>query len=292
MHNFEYASPRSLDEAMSILKRDGADARLLAGGTDLIVMMRTGRRQPKTVVNAKDIPELNEVSLGADGLTLGAAVSCKRVYDDPELRKAYPGLIDSASLIGGTQIQGRAAVGGNLCNAAPSADCIPTLIAHGVSCRVIGPDGERTIAVEDFCVAPGQTSLKPGELVLSMHFPRPPALASGRYLRFIPRNEMDIAVAGSGVYVELDNGGDTFKRVRIGLASVGPTPIFAREAGDGLAGKPVSEESMAAAGEAAAAAAKPISDMRGTVEQRKHLVKVLTTRALRGAVERAKGNNA
>lgn len=292
MHNFDYASPRSLDEAMSILKRDGADARLLAGGTDLIVMMRTGRRQPKTVVNAKDIPELNEVSLGADGLTLGAAVSCKRVYDDPKLREAYPGLIDSASLIGGTQIQGRAAVGGNLCNAAPSADCIPTLIAYGVSCRVIGPDGERTIAVEDFCVAPGQTSLKPGELLLSMHFPRPPALASARYLRFIPRNEMDIAVAGSGVYVELDNGGDTFKRVRIGLASVGPTPIFAREAGDGLAGKPVSEESMAAAGEAAAAAAKPISDMRGTVEQRKHLVKVLTIRALRGAVERAKGNNA
>lgn len=286
MKRFDYASPRSLEEAVQ-LKSAHAQAQLLAGGTDLLVQLRAGRKQTDLVVDIKHVPELNELHYDpARGLTLGAAVPCYRIYGDRAVRQAYPALAEVASLIGGTQIQGRASAGGNLCNASPSADFVPILIALGATCRIAGPAGSRAVAVEDFCTAPGRTVLQPGELLVSLDLP-PPGLHSGAcYLRLIPRNEMDIAIAGAGVAVVLDDG--VFRSARIALSAVAPTPLFARAAGDSLAGRPVNAASIQAAAELARAASLPITDMRGTAAYRRHLCAVLTRRALEAAVQRAR----
>lgn len=290
MQWFEYARPESVDEAVRLLSEHGEKARILAGGTDVLVQLRGGFRAADWVVDIKEIPELNGIAWDdSSGLTIGAAVPCYRVYENADIKEHYPGLVDAASLIGGTQIQGRASLGGNLCNAAPSADAVPAMIVLEATARVVGPDGERTIAVEDFCSAPGKNVLKPGELLVSLHFPAPKPRSGAHYMRFIPRNEMDIAVAGAGVSVVLDNG--NFASARVALASVAPTPLFVKEAGEALAGQPVNEESIQRAAEIAKQAAKPIDDMRGTTRYRKHLCEVLTRRALHIAVERAKGNN-
>jgi carbon-monoxide dehydrogenase medium subunit len=287
---FEFVSPSSIDEAVKTLASNGDNVRILAGGTDMLVQMRAGRRTAPLVVDIKGIPELNAVSYDASkGLTLGAAVPCYKIYQDKTLAEAYPGLMDSASLIGGIQIQGRASIGGNICNAAPSGDAIPAVIALGGVCNVAGPNGNREILVEDFCTAPGQNALQNGELLVSISIPAPQANSGANYQRFIPRNEMDIAVAGVGSSVVLDSSGQNFVSARISLASVAPTPVFAKEAGDSLAGKAVSEESIQQASELAQAAAKPISDMRGTIRQRTHLIGVLTRRTLNNAIERARG---
>ncbi len=284
---FDYASPNSVREAVDLLAEHGDRARIMAGGTDLLVQLRGGRRELDLVVNGKNIPELNEITYDPQaGLTLGAAVPCYKIYGNAAVSHAYPGIIDTASLIGGTQIQGRASLGGNLCNAAPSGDSIPVMIALGATANVVGPNGARKIAVEDFCTGPGQNALQAGEILVSIHFPPPGPNSGARYLRFIPRNEMDIAVAGAGVSVVLENG--NIKSARIALASVAPTPLFVREAGDVLAGKPANDESIQAAASIAENAAKPITDMRGTIEYRKHLCNVLTRRALNTAIERAK----
>ncbi len=287
---FDYESPKTVEAAVALLATPGKSVRALAGGTDLIVQMRTGRREADLVVDIKAIPELNQLAFdAAGGLTLGAAVECYRVYQHDEVKKAYPGLIDAASLIGGTQIQGRASIGGNLANAAPSADVVPALIALSATCVIAGPGGERTVPVEEFCLAPGKNQLKPGELLVAIRIPAPEAHSGSSYLRFIPRNEMDIAVAGAGVSVVLD--GDRIASARIALASVAPTPLFVPEAGAALAGKPADATSIAAAAQIAASAAKPISDMRGTAEYRTHLCEVLTRRALQIAIDRAKEAN-
>jgi len=283
----DYEVPNSVDEAVALLGESGDKAKALAGGTDLIVMLRTGVIGPDLVVDVKSIPELNEITYDPKaGLTLGAAVPCYKIYSNEAVAGAYPALIDSASLIGGTQIQGRASIGGNLCNATPSADSIPTLIALGATCKIAGPNGTREVAAEDFCKGVRQSVLKPGEILVSLHFPPPADNSGARYIRFIPRNEMDIAVVGVGVSVILDNG--NFDSARIALAAVAPTPLFVKKAGDALAGKPVNDESIQMAANISRDAAKPISDMRGTLEYRKHLCEVLTRRALHTAVERAK----
>jgi len=262
-------------------------ARLLAGGTDLLVQLRAGRKETDLVIDLKRIPELNALEYDTvRGLTIGAAVPCYRIYRDSTVARAYPALVELASLIGGTQIQGRASLGGNLCNAAPSADSIPLLIALGATCRISGPGGAREIAVEDFCTAPGRNVLQPGELLVALHLPPPAPHSGARYLRFIPRNEMDIAVAGVGVEVVLDNG--KFRSARVALAAVAPTPLFVREAGDALAGQPVNEASIARAADIARASVKPITDMRGTADYRRHICGVLTRRALEAAVQRAR----
>ena len=184
------------------------------------------------------------------------------------------------------RFQGRAAVGGNLCNASPAADCIPPLIVLNATCVIAGPNGERELPVEQFCTAPGQTALKKGEMLVSMKIPAPASNSSSFYLRFIPRNEMDIAVVGAGAAVTLDDAKQTIVSARIGLAAVAPTPLFAEEASTRLAGREVSDAAIDEAAEAAQAIARPISDMRGTAEQRTHLVGVLTRRALNGAIQR------
>jgi carbon-monoxide dehydrogenase medium subunit len=266
----------------------GANARALAGGTDLLVQMRVGRRTNGVLVDVKAVPELNELRYDpVEGLTLGAAVPCYRVYGDDTVRQAYPGLIDTVEMIGGTQIQGRASVGGNLCNAAPSADAVPALIALKAACRIASTAGEREVPVEDFCTAPGRNVLRETEILVSLRLPSPPEGFGACYLRFIPRNEMDIAVAGAGVSVKLADG--VFEDGRVALASVAPTPLLVEEAGAALRGQRVGREAIARAAAAAKAAARPITDMRGTAAYRRNLCEVLTRRALERAVQRAGG---
>ena len=290
MEAIEFTTPKTVDEAVQAMASKGDRARALAGGTDLLVQLRGGRRSADLVVDVKDIPELNEISYSASsGLTIGAATPCYQLYQNADVAANYPGLVDSASLIGSIQIQGRASLGGNLCNAAPSADAIPPMIALGAVANIAGPNGARQVPVEDFCTAPGRNVLEAGEILVSINVPAPPANSGANYLRFIPRNEMDIAVAGVGSAVVLDASGQNFVSARIALASVAPTPVFSRAAGDSLAGKPVSDESIEAAAELAMADAVPINDMRGTIRQRIHLVGVLTRRTLNNAVKRARG---
>jgi carbon-monoxide dehydrogenase medium subunit len=289
MRAIQYAAPESIPEAVAILNQFGARARVLAGGTDLIVQVREHARDLDVMVDGKQIPELMEISYDPQkGLTLGAAVPCYQIYQHPDVVRHYPGLIDAVSLIGGTAIQGRASVGGNLCNSGPAGDSIPPLIVYSATARIVGPEGERTVPVEEFCTGPGRNVLRNTELLVSLHLPPPAAHSGARYLRFIPRNEMDIAEVGAGASVVLNETSDRFVSARIALGAVAPTPLYVPEAGAALAGQPVTEEAIAQAAALAQAAARPIDDMRGTAEHRRHLVGVLTRRALQGAVERAK----
>jgi carbon-monoxide dehydrogenase medium subunit len=287
MKPFDYVSPTKLTHAVEILSRD-RQARLLAGGTDLLVQMRSGRKETSLLIDVKRIPELNEIRYDAGtGLVLGAAVPCYRISESPLVRQHYPSLADVAGLIGGTQIQGRASIGGNLCNAAPSADAVPLLIALCTTCEIVSPRGTRRVAVEDFCTAPSRTILEPDELLVSLQLPVPAPHSGAHYLRFIPRNEMDIAVVGAGVSVELENG--AIRAARVALASVAPTPLFVRDAGDALAGRVASDEAIQTAAELARAAARPITDMRAPADYRSHLCAVLTRRALSAAIRAAQG---
>lgn len=289
MKDFEYSAATTLDEAVSLLAARGDRARVLTGGTDLIVQLREGQREADLVVDVKRIPQLGSLEFSpATGLKVGAAVPCHKIYEHAEIARAYPGLADVAHIIGGWQIQSRASIGGNLCNASPAADSIPMLIAYNVVCRVVGPAGEREIPAEQFCTGVGRNALARGELLVSLDFAPPAPLSSGAYLRFIPRNEMDIAVVGVGAWVKLDPSGETIEQARIGLGAVAPTPLFAEEASRLLRGKPASEATFIEAGRLAQQIAKPISDKRGPAEYRTHLVGVLTKRTLAIAVERAK----
>ncbi len=289
MRAIDYVAPTSLSEAVSVLSAHGDRARPLAGGTDIIVQLRGGRRELDVLVDAKSIPELNQIEMTDSGLRLGAAVPCYEIYQNQAVAAAYPGLIDAAGLIGSIQIQGRASIGGNLCNAAPSGDSIPPIITLSGEAHINGPNGWRAVAAENFCTGPGRSVLEAGEILVGIQIPAPAANSGTAYLRFIPRNEMDIAVAGVSSSVVLDASGQTIQSARIALASVGPTPILATAAGDSLAGKAVSDDAIAEAGRLASEAATPITDMRGTIRQRHHLVDVLTRRTLNIAIRRALG---
>jgi carbon-monoxide dehydrogenase medium subunit len=291
LKDFSYAAAASVDEAVSLLSAGGERARVLAGGTDIIVQLREGMREADLVVDVKKIPELTQLVFDPQrGLKLGAAVPCYRLYGDPQVSAAYAGLTDAAHIIGGWQIQSRASIGGNLCNSSPAADSIPALIAYNAVCHIAGPGGSRHVPVEQFCTGPGRNCLARGEFLVSLELPPQPRHSGAHYLRFIPRNEMDIAVVGAGAWVVLDAAGKTIEQARIGLAAVAPTPLFAAAASQLLVGRPVTAESFQQAAEAARKIARPIADRRGTAEYRQHLVGVLVVRALEKAVERARTN--
>lgn len=282
---FDYVAPLSIDEAVALLS-DNLGSVPLAGGTDLLIQLRTARKLTDLVVDLKRLPKVNEILRSSTGMVLGAAVPCYQIRNNRMLVEAHPALAELATIIGGTQIQGRASIGGNLCNAAPSADAIPLLIAMGATCELSGPNGQRMVPVEDFCVGPGLTVLQRGELLIAIHLPAEPRNSGCSYLRFTPRNEMDIAVAGVGVKVLLEN--DCFCRVRLALSALGPVPLFVREADEALAGAPVNRSSVDTAVQLAMATIKPISDVRGTAEYRRHLCGVLVRRAMAIAIERAR----
>jgi xanthine dehydrogenase FAD-binding subunit len=290
LRDFAYAAPANLAEATKLLAGADGKAKLLAGGTDIIVQLREGLRDADLVIDVKKIPELMELSYSArGGLKLGAAVPCYQIYENAEISAAYSALADAARIVGGWQIQSRASVGGNLCNSSPAGDTIPALIAHGAVAVIAGPAGERKVGVDTFCVGPGRNALAPGELLVRLEIPALPPRSGSAYERFIPRNEMDIAVAGAASCVTLSADGKSIERAMIGIGAVAPTPKVAQEASEWLQGKPATEESFAQAGELAKKVAAPITDMRGTVEYRVHLVGVLVKRTLLRAVERARG---
>lgn len=289
MKNFDYAAPTSLAEATKLLAGTNGTARILAGGTDLIVQLREHLKEADLVVDVKKIPELMELKLSAQGLKLGAAVPCYLLYENKEISAKYPALTDSARIIGGWQIQSRASIGGNLCNSSPAGDSLPSLIALNVKCVIAGPNGSREVPAADFCTGPGKNVLQKGEVLAALVFPPVGPKTGSAYERFIPRNEMDIAVVGAASWVKLNSTGDKIDEARIALAAIAPTPKFAAEASQWLAGQPATEATYAQAGELAKKVAIPISDMRGPAEYRTHLVGVLVKRTLADAVERAKG---
>jgi carbon-monoxide dehydrogenase medium subunit len=253
------------------------------------VQLREHLRDADLVVDVKRIPQLMELGYSPQQrLRLGASVPCYRIYEHVEVSAAYPALADAAHIVGGWQIQSRASVGGNLCNSSPAGDTIPALIALQARCVIAGPSGVREVPAESFCTAPGRNVLQRGEILATIVFPPRVPDSGSAYERFIPRNEMDIAVAGAASWVRLNAAGNTIEQARVGLAAVAPTPLFAAEAGQWLVGKPATEETFVQAGELARKVASPITDMRGTAEFRLHLVGVLTRRTLARAVERAR----
>ena len=288
MKDFAYVAPGSLAEATKLLASANGRAKLLAGGTDILVQLREGLRDADVVIDVKKVPELMELSYSpTKGLRLGAAVPCYRIYESTEIAAAYPALADATRIVGGWQIQSRASVGGNLCNASPAADTIPALIAHGASAIIAGPKGERSVNIDKFCVGPGRNVLEPGELLVRIELPAAPPKSSSAYERFIPRNEMDIAVAGAASWLSLSADGSRIEGAAIGIGAVASTPKSADEAAQWLRGKAPTDETFAEAGELAKRVASPITDMRGTAEYRLHLVGVLVKRTLMRAAERA-----
>ena len=289
MHAITYESPKTIADAVKLLAAHGEKARPLSGGTDLIIQLRAGTRRPEYVVDVKSIPELSRISFSLQhGLHLGAAVSCIEIYENADMRRYYPGLTEAAHLIGSLQIQSRASVGGNLCNGSPAGDSTPALIALGAKARLVGPKGERVVPVETFITGPARTVLQPGELLIELLIDAPAPHSSDAYLRFIPRNEMDIAVVGVGGAITLDLDDDRVVDARIALGAVGPTPIFAAEASKALIGKKFDAAALDNAARLATSVATPIDDMRGTAEYRRHIVGVLTRRVLTIAAERAR----
>jgi len=281
-----YIAPTSLAEATRALA-DNQGARLLAGGTDLLVQMKLGLRSPEQVVDLKHIPELMEISLDDERLRLGAAVSGAAVTGDAEINHLFPGFTEALGIIGSSQIQGRASVGGNLCNSSPAADSVPSLIANRAVCHIVGSDGSRTVAAEDFTTGPASNCLAPDELLVAVEMPRPALRSSDAYLRFIPRTEMDIAVAGAAVALTLDGEG-VCTAARVVIGAVAPTALLVPGAAQALVGSSVDDDSLTAAAAAASAAARPITDKRGTVEYRKSVVGVLVRRAAVIARDRAR----
>ncbi|MEZ5816083.1 MAG: xanthine dehydrogenase family protein subunit M [Hyphomicrobiaceae bacterium] len=285
MQAFSYERPETVDAAVQML--EGDQARPLAGGTDLIPQLREGRREVRVVVDLKHIAAARGIGRWTDGgWRIGATVSVRELGGDPGLAQEHPALIAAARLIGSVQIQSRATLGGNLCNGAPSADAVPLLMSLEANAQIAGQGGQRIVPVESLCIGPGKTSLAPGELLVALLLPPRPERSAARYLRFTPRREMDIAIAGSGVAVTLDQSG-AVAAARITLASVAPVPLRAGKAETRLIGERPTAALLAEAAQIAAKEARPISDTRASADYRRELVAVLTRRALEACVAEA-----
>lgn len=285
MPSTAYHAPDSITGAIALLAADPT-ARPLGGGTDLIVQMRSGRVTPGAVVDLKRIDEMNGVRRDGDAFVIGAATPCTALRADAALVLAWPGVVEAANLIGSVQVRNRATMAGNLCNASPAADSVPALVAAGATCVVAGPAGLREVPVEAIPVAPGRTSLGPGEFVVEIRLPAQPSRGSDAYLRSTPRTEMDIAVVGVGVSLVLDDEG-TCTAARVALGAVGPTVVLVEKAGAALIGSKLDDDTLAELSKAAQAACNPIDDKRGTVSYRKAMAGVLARRAVLIAASRA-----
>ena len=285
----EYKAPGSIDEAVTLLAQASGSARILAGGTDLLVQIRAGFTKPTLVVDVKNIPELQTISLDDDGVRIGAAVSGAELGENDAVKAAWPGLVEATELIGSTQIQGRASLGGNLCNASPAADTVPALVAASAICLIAGPDGQREAPVEQIVTGPGQTSLKNGEFVVQFQLPKKLPRSADAYLRFIPRTEMDIAVVGAGVNLTLDEKG-ICHQARVALGAVAPTVLLVEAGATALIGSTLDDAALDKLRAAASAACNPIDDKRGTVEFRVDVAGVLAKRAALIAQQRAEMN--
>ena len=287
MAELSYAAPGTLDEAVSLLAGNGA--RVMAGGTDVLVLLHSDVIDPELVVDIKNIPELRAISEEDGGFRVGAAVPGMELMDHASFSAAWPGVIDGVGLIGSVQILGRASIGGNLCNASPAADSVPPMIAAGAVASIIGPEGRREVPVEDVVTGPGQTSLKKGEFIVSFFLPPRPPHSGDCYLRLTPRTEMDIAVVGAGVNLTLDDAG-TCVAARVSLGAVAPTPLLVADAAAALIGTKVDQAALANLGAAASAACNPIDDKRGTITYRIKTTAVMARRAAEKALERAQAN--
>jgi carbon-monoxide dehydrogenase medium subunit len=288
MEAFAYEAPSTLKEALTILKdhhKRKRRAQLLAGGTDLLVQMRSVDREPRTLVDVKHLKETNRLEYTPKKTFVGAAVSGVALTREKKLADRHPGLVEAIDLIGSMQILGRASLGGNLCNASPAGDTIPALMANGGVCVIASPRGKRELAVEEFVTGVGRNALKKDEILLGVRFDKPAPRTADAYLRFTPRTEMDIAVAGAGVSVTLDKSG-TCTAARVAIGAVAPTALLVPAAAKALVGTKLDAAALEAAGAAAAAASRPISDKRGTAEFRKKVVAVLVRRATSIAAER------
>jgi carbon-monoxide dehydrogenase medium subunit len=282
-----YEAPNSLDQAVALLANATGDARVLAGGTDLLVQIRTDILDPVLVVDIKGIAETRQIKEEAGGFRIGAAVTGAELKEHSKLKAVWPGVVEAANLIGSTQVQGRATMGGNLCNGSPAADSVPALIAAGAKATIVGPKGRRDAPVEDVMLAPRKLSLNKGEIIASFLMPPKPARTGDAYLRFIPRTEMDIAVVGAGVCLTLDAGG-TCTAARLSLGAVAARPLLVAPGAAALVGSKVDKAALEKLAAAASAACKPIDDKRGTIEYRIKVAGVLARRAAEIALERAR----
>lgn len=287
MRDFEYCCPRSIDAAVAAMS--AGDARALAGGTDLIPQLREGRRRVARIVDLKRIPELTTITVRPDSsVSIGAAASLSAVARHSAVVSVYPAVVQSTRLVGSLQIQNRASLGGNICNAAPSADAVPTLVCLGARAVIASAQQRREVAITELFLAPGHTALGPGELLTEIILPPPSLRSAAAYLRFTPRREMDIAIAGAGTWICLDAQG-AISAVRIVLAAVGPTPLRAEAAEAILVGERPTRALFGEAGKLAAEAARPISDTRASTDYRRTLVSVLTKRALADCCRQLQG---
>jgi len=286
MREMRYEAPKTLQGALALLSGGNGLARVLAGGTDLLIQMRSGL-EPELLVDIKGIPELTVLAAENGGYRVGAAVTCMELIEHEAFARAWPGVIDGVKLIGSIQVKGRATVGGNLCNASPAADSVPALITAGAVVGIIGRNGRRETVVEDFLTGPGKTSLAKGEIVTSLLLPRRPPHSGDAYLRFTPRTEMDIAVVGAGVNLTLDDSG-VCRRARVCLGAVAERALLVPEAAAALIGTSVDAAALKRLAAAASAACRPIDDKRGTREFRIKVAGVMARRAAEIALARAR----
>lgn len=284
-----FESPENLEKAVALLQEESGSAYVLAGGTDLLVRLRSGFVEPDLVVDLKRIESVSTITSSDEGLRVGAAVSSAELNEHAEATGGWPGVCEASGLIGSTQVQGRATMTGNLCNASPAADSVPALVAAGATARVVGPNGSRDVPVEDIPTGPGKTSLAKGEIVESLLLPARPKGTGDAYLRFIPRTEMDIAVVGVGVCLTVDADG-TCTAARVGLGAVAATVLVVEDAAKALIGTKVDDAALDALAAACSAAASPINDKRGTVEFRTEIAGTLAKRTAKIALDRALAN--